>query len=147
MTDFDKRSFIPTAHTLSFITQTSGENLQNDWVFFNSDQTGGMVMCDVYVSCHDSRVLVIGEEGFSVYPSLLKWHNEDGDYDYSDSISGQFEDYDDADYDEDISAFPEDNALPALWILAQLWTEEKYNTVLSGNIPDDRDREIIWEQK
>ncbi|RLC97625.1 MAG: hypothetical protein DRI46_12675 [Chloroflexi bacterium] len=106
----------------------------DDYIFLNSDQTGGMVMCDVYTHNDDKTVLVVGDDGFSLYPKMSVWTQTDEngnecDISYDECIGSDWCDIPLLDCDE-IFPFPPTNQAPMLLTLAQMWKPEKRDEIL-----------------
>lgn len=132
---------LPT-HTLDsrmidFIMSELSIDLINDFYFVESEQTGGWVMCDRYMAgdANDKRVFIVGDDGFSLYPSMNVWHqiDDDGeecDQSYDDCIGSDWDNmpWTDEELDsENGRVWPSTNLAPMLVMMSQMWTEEKTN--------------------
>jgi len=123
---YDRRSFIPNEATTTVILEATGIDLDT-LTFWSSDQTGGWCMADIYMFPFDDRVAVITGEVFAVYDNMAQWNgcddegNEVTEADYDTQVQAHF----------DGDSYPDSNSCPALFMMAQFWTADKYQRVVS----------------
>lgn len=127
--NYDQRSFIPNDFTIAAIAQDTGVNL-DALTFQHSEQTGGYCMADIYTfPTGDPRIGVLTGEVFVIYPTYDLWSGWDSENDCCMETEVDYDTLQTAHFSDNEIAYPEDNNAPALFMAAQLWTDEKVEDV------------------